>query len=234
MSGEGKETKELQLFGLYEGQEFSVSFARSETATVADLAQEVHSHTGLQPHRQRIEYRGIVFDPPDTDKWAPLLDDLNFRSGDHFDVSKTARPLNAAETATTLKEASVTLQTFTSNLEALEEKKALVHQGYVESGNQLMALAGIRQSADLIKDKLMVLIKDLNALHLDHRNYEGQARRRDTVDSAQRQMDKCGALSVNIFHKLAQSQDLARTGKLYASDPMLAACRPRKQPKRAN
>ena len=64
-----------------------------------------------------------MFDPPDTDKWAPLLDDLNFRSGDHFDVSRSARPLNENEAALTIKEADVALQTMTSELEALGERR---------------------------------------------------------------------------------------------------------------
>ncbi|GFS05868.1 BAG family molecular chaperone regulator 1 [Elysia marginata] len=234
MNDSGNETKPLDLTGVYEGQEFHVNFPRIDTATVADLAREVHQHTGLQPLRQRIEYRGIVFDPPDTDKWAPLLDDLTFRSGDRFDVSRSARPVSEVEAMLTIKEADVTLQTLTFELEALAEKRDRVHQGFAETGNQLTALAEIRQSADLVKDKLMVLIKDLNALHLDHRNYEGQARRRETVDSAQRQIDKCVDVSANIFHKLAQSQQLAHAGALYSCDPLLASAKQRRNPKRSS
>ncbi|GFO05999.1 hypothetical protein PoB_003250400 [Plakobranchus ocellatus] len=126
MTTEKQEAERLELKGLYEGKEFKVIFQNGATATVADLAKEVHAHTGLDPLRQRIEYRGIVFDPPDTDKWAPLLDDLNFRSGDHFDVSKSARPLSEGEAALTIKESEMTLQTLTSELEILGQKKTLV------------------------------------------------------------------------------------------------------------
>ncbi|GFO05998.1 hypothetical protein PoB_003250300 [Plakobranchus ocellatus] len=109
-----------------------------------------------------------------------------------------------------------------------------VHQGFVDTGNQLMALAGIRQAVDTVKEKLLLLIKELNAISLDHRNYEGQAKRRETLDSAQRQVDKCSDVSASIFHKLAQSQQLAQTGTLYPGDPLLATARVRRNQKRGN
>ncbi|RUS89109.1 hypothetical protein EGW08_003117 [Elysia chlorotica] len=190
------------------------------------LAEVVLHQTGIIPREQRYCFRGITWENPDLGPWSPGLRDLGLKNGDKVQLVSFHHSVPDWESVSALACLEKRFSCIVHQIHDAFHRLNGVHQGYIELGNQLMALAEIRLAVDNAKDKLLILIKDLNALNLDYRNYDCQARRREAVDSAQRQVDKCGSLSSSIFHKLAQSQSLSRSGPLYAGDPLRAMKKP--------
>ncbi|BFZ20500.1 hypothetical protein BsWGS_23539 [Bradybaena similaris] len=209
---------QFTLNGIFGQQEFPLDIPNPASATVADLAQVVYTKTGIVPHRQRLVFKGIIFDPPDTDIWAPLLEDLNFRSGDKVEISRSARPLGEQDAVEELERINDVVHKFSSDVDDLVSKRDRVQQGYMEGGNQVMALTFLRRDFEYVKEQLQENIQVLNSLNFDHRNAVAEAKRRELVDLCQRQVDNCSDMSAYIFNKLAQAHYLSNVGKIYTHD----------------
>ncbi|CAG5129541.1 unnamed protein product, partial [Candidula unifasciata] len=182
------------------------------------LAETVYCQTGIMPKEQKYYYKGITWENPEMGPWSPSLRSLGVRNGDKIQLVSFHHAYPDWEQIASLESVDKDIKDLRGQLSRVFYHVQGVQQGYMEGGNQVMALTFLRRDFENIKEKLMENIQILNSLNFDHRNALGQAKRRELVDFCQRQIDKCSDMSAYIFHKLAQAHYLSNVGKIYTHD----------------
>ncbi|XP_059144056.1 uncharacterized protein LOC131931320 [Physella acuta] len=187
------------------------------------LAEMISCETGIPPRDQKFYYKDVSWQNPDMGPWSPALRDLGIKNGDKIHLVAFHAPFPDYTDLSTLDDTEKKINGLVKELRCLFYTLHGVHEGYKEGNNQLMALNRLKQGFEKVKTSLMSEIQVLNNLHFDHRNMFGQARRRQIVDSTQRQIDKCTDAATAIFHKLAQAHYIANVGRIYPREYRLTA-----------
>ncbi|CAL1540449.1 unnamed protein product [Lymnaea stagnalis] len=189
--------------------------------TMRHLAEMITCETGIRPRDQQFYFKNLTWRNPDMGPWSPALRDMGFKNGDKIQLVTFHQPYPDWEEMNTLESLEKEVNKADGNLRRLFYNLQGVHEGFVQGNNQLMALTCLKRSFEDLKEKLMEKLKALNSINFDHRNVLGQAKRRELVDHAQRQIDKCTDVSTTIFHKLAQAHYASNVGRVFPRDQRL-------------